>query len=112
EDVIGFLGKIKIPDINIPLIGGKGGPTVGPGSMGPPSSVDSFNALAARFGNVVTSGFRPGDDGWHGQNRARDYSGGNLMGFARAMLRFAPRLLELIYTPLGVGVKNGQIVPI
>ncbi len=70
------------------------------------------DALAARFGNVVTSGYRPGDDGWHGQNRARDYAGGNMGAFARAMLAYAPSLLELIYTPLGVGVKNGSIVPI
>ena len=114
KEAVSFLGKLKLPKINLPDLnpfGGVGnGTTVGP-SKGRPASVDGFNGIAASFGNVVTSGFRPGDDGWHGRNRARDYAGGNMMGFARAMMAYAPNLLELIHTPLGVGVKNGQVVP-
>jgi hypothetical protein len=114
RDVIKFLGNIKVPKISLPDLnpfGGFGGGNVGPGGS-PPSSVDGFNDDAARFGNVVTSGYRPGDDGWHGQNRARDYAGGDMIGFARYMaLNFGSRLLELIHTPLGFGIKNGQTVP-
>jgi hypothetical protein len=61
----------------------------------------------------MTSGFRPGDKGWHGQNRARDYSNGGgptpeMMGFARTVAAsIGKSLLELIYTPLGWGIKNG-----
>ena len=114
KEAVSFLGKLKLPKINLPDLnpfGGSGnGTTVGP-PKGRPASVDGFNGLAASFGNVVTSGYRPGDDGWHGRNRARDYAGGNMMGFARAMMAYAPNLLELIHTPLGVGVKNGQVVP-
>ena len=73
------------------------------------------SSLASSFGLRKTSGYRPGDDGWHGQNRARDFSnsGGpspEQLAFATTMLKFAPRLLELIYTPLGAAVKNGAIV--
>jgi hypothetical protein len=119
KDVIDWVGKIKVPKIDIPLVGNIGGgagngTTVGP--ISPGLGVDSLTPIASGFGLQMTSGFRPGDPGWHGQNRARDYSNGfgptpQMMAFARAMLGIAPRLLELIYTPLGVGVKNGQVVP-
>lgn len=116
KDAVHWVGKIKIPDLTLdnPFSGGRGnGTTVGPGLMGRPANVDGFNGIAARFGNVLTSGYRPGDPGWHGQNRARDYAGGNMMGFARYMLQtFGASLLELIHTPLGIGIKNGQVVPI
>ncbi len=90
--------------------GGKGGGNVGPlgkdkGSLG------SATKLATKFGNIVTSGYRPGDPGWHGKNRARDYAGGNMIGFARAAAsKFGGHLLELIHTPLGFGIKNGKKV--
>lgn len=93
-------------------IGGVGGGNVGPlgkdkGGLG------SATALASQYGNIVTSGYRPGDPGWHGQNRARDYAGGNMIGFARAAAsRFGGRLKELIHTPLGFGIKNGKRVPL
>jgi hypothetical protein len=112
QKVIDFIGKIKIPKISLPFgIGGSGGGNVGPGKR--PSSVDGFNDDAAAFGNAVTSGFRPGDDGWHGQNRARDYAGGDMLGFAKYMAaNFGGALLELIHTPLGFGIKNGATVPL
>lgn len=105
--------KISIPKIDLnPFSGGKGGGNVGPlgndkGSLG------AAGKLAASFGNQVTSGYRPGDPGWHGKNRARDYAGGNMMGFAKAAAtKFGGRLLELIHTPLGYGIKNGRKVPL
>ena len=90
------------------------GAAIGAGAGG--GRVDRFNPIAAQFGLGVTSGYRPGDPGWHGRNRARDYAG---PGGARGMFRFARFMLaafgrslkELIYTPLGVGIKNGQAVP-
>lgn len=120
KDVASLLGKIKVPKINFPdlnPLGGFGGGNVGPGRGDPPSSVDGFNGAAARFGLMVTSGYRPGDDGYHGLNRARDYSNGfaptpGMMAFARYMVKnFGSRLKELIYSPLGYGIKNGAVVP-
>lgn len=78
------------------------------------SDLDSVTRLAQTFGLGVTSGYRAGDDGWHGVNRARDYSNGSgptpeMMAFAQRMITFAPKLLELIYTPLGKAVKNGAV---
>lgn len=116
KDVISWIGKInptkiKLPDLN-PFGGAGNGTTVGP-TMGP----DAFKALSLSMGLSGGTGqgqaFRPGDPGWHGQNRARDHSGppGAMLAFAKHLLGFAPKLLELIYTPLGVGVKNGRVVP-
>lgn len=100
------VGKISIP---FGLSGG--GAAVG--KMGhDKGGFGKVGALASRFGNVVTSGHRPGDPGWHGKNRARDYAGGNMLGFAKAVAaRFGGGLLELIHTPLGFGIKNGRKVP-
>jgi hypothetical protein len=112
KDIINFIGKIKMPKIDLPDLnpfGGKGGGSVGP----TPSGVDGFNRIAAGFGNVVTSGYRPGDPGWHGKNRARDYAGGDMLAFAKFMAgAYGSKLLELIHTPLGFGIKNGQNVPL
>lgn len=95
------------------------GPMGAPGSAGGGGGVDQFNDDAARAGLTITSGFRPGDDGLHGVNRARDYSNSSgagtpqQMAFAKYMFRnFGKRLLELIYTPMGTGIKNGQAVSI
>lgn len=116
KDAVSWIAKIKIPDVTpwegLSPLGGKGGGNVGPlGSA--PGRVDMFNDDAARFGNIVTSAFRPGDTGYHGQNRARDYAGGDMLGFAAYMVRrFGTILKELIFTPLGFGVKNGQMVPL
>lgn len=78
------------------------------------SGVDAFTPIARRYGLTMTSALRPGDDGWHGKNRARDYSNGpaptpEMLAFAKYMARnFGGRLLELIHTPLGFGIKNGK----
>lgn len=78
------------------------------------TGLDGTTLLARQFGLGMTSGYRPGDPGWHGRNRARDYAGppGQMLRFARYVAgAFGPRLLELIHTPLGFGIKNGQRVP-
>jgi hypothetical protein len=76
-------------------------------------SLKGLERLAAKFGLQTTSGYRPGDDGYHGVNRARDFS--NSDGPTPEMYKFAnfvgtnfgAQLLELIYTPLGWAIKNG-----
>lgn len=118
EDVAGLIGKIKIPKISIPIIGGGRGTGDGVVGPAPPASgVDSFTPIAQRFGLQMTSAYRPGDPGYHGMNRARDYSNGfgptsQMMAFAKFMVgAYGSRLKELIYSPLGYGIKNGQKVP-
>lgn len=79
-------------------------------------SVAYFNSIASRFGLQMTSHYRRGDPGWHGVNRARDYSNGvntpQMMSFARHLVsNYGKSLLELIYTPLGFSIDNGRIVP-
>lgn len=74
------------------------------------SDLDSAVRLASKFGLDVSSGFRPGDDGWHGKDRARDFVGSasEMYKFADYIgSRFGKKLLELIYTPLGWAIKNG-----
>lgn len=85
--------------------------------MGSVGGVDSFTPMARGHGLTMTSGNRPGDKGWHGVNRARDYSNGTgptpqMMAFARFLASsYGSNLKELIYTPLGFSIKNGQRVP-
>lgn len=85
--------------------------------MGSVGGVDSFTPMASSYGLTMTSGNRPGDDGWHGINRARDYSNGSgptpqMLAFARFLAsNYGSNLKELIYTPLGFSIKNGQRVP-
>jgi hypothetical protein len=80
-------------------------------------SVDAFNSVASAKGLRLTSGYRPGSKGWHGINRARDYSNGysptpQMLAFATHMAQnYGSNLRELIYTPLGFSIKNGQKVP-
>jgi hypothetical protein len=80
------------------------------------AGVDAFTPMARGYGLTMTSGFRPGDPGWHGVNSARDYSNGTgptpqMMAFARFLAsNYGSNLKELIYTPLGFGIKNGQKV--
>jgi hypothetical protein len=92
-----------------PAMGGLGAGAAGGG-------VDSFTPIAQRYGLQMTSGYRPGDPGWHGANRARDFSNGTgstpqMMQFAQYMAStYGANLKELIYTPLGFSIKNGQKV--
>jgi hypothetical protein len=89
-----------------------------PGGLGGGAAggVDAFTPIAARMGLQLTSGYRPGDPGWHGANRARDFSNGTgptpqMMQFAQYMAStYGSNLKELIYTPLGFSIKNGQQV--
>ena len=91
-------------------MGGLGGAPIGGG-------VDMFTGMAAGAGLQLTSGYRPGDPGYHGANRARDYSNGTgptpqMMQFAQFLAgKYGASLKELIYTPLGFSIKNGQKVP-
>jgi hypothetical protein len=79
--------------------------------------VDAFNSIAKSKGLSLTSGFRPGSKGWHGVNRARDYSNGSsptpqMMAFAQKLINdYGGNLKELIYTPLGFSIKDGKKVP-
>jgi hypothetical protein len=92
-----------------PSMGGLGGGSIGGG-------VDAFTPMAQQMGLSMTSGYRPGDPGWHGANRARDFSNGTgptpqMLQFAQMLAsRYGRNLKELIYTPLGFSIKNGQQV--
>ena len=96
--------------------GGMGGMPGALGSASVGGGVDAFTGMAAGAGLQLTSGYRPGDPGWHGSNRARDYSNGTgptpqMLQFARALAaKYGSSLKELIYTPLGFSIKNGQQV--
>ena len=76
-------------------------------------TLDMITRIASSFGLQMSSGYRAGDDGYHGVNRARDYS--NAGGPTPEMFKFGTyvadnyqkHLLELIYSPLGFGIKNG-----
>ena len=80
-----------------------------------PGTLGTIEALGHSMGLRTTSGYRPGDDGYHGSNRARDLSDGYAtateLKFAKIVAqRWGARLLELIHTPLGFGIKNGRKV--
>ena len=87
-----------------------GGGALGGGS----ATLNAMEALGHSFGLQTTSGFRPGDAGFHGANRARDLSNGGgetpEMNAAAAKMagEFGSSLTELIYTPMGYSIKNGQ----
>jgi hypothetical protein len=88
----------------------------GPASLGskPGSSIGAILAVAQRFNPAarLSSGFRPGDPGYHGQGLAADLIGGGSAGMARIAKGFyaiANRLLELIHSPSWF-VKNGRKV--
>lgn len=73
--------------------------------------------MASQHGLTMTSWFRPGDKGMHGAGRAMDFSNGvstpQQMEFAQAMAaQYGTSLKELIYTPLGFGIKDGTRVPL
>jgi hypothetical protein len=84
------------------------------------TGLNAFNGLASKFGLSIGSGERPGaitsagNTSYHALGRARDFPGtpAQMMAFARYMAAtFGSRLKELIYTPLGFSIKNGQKVP-
>lgn len=119
----GFLGGIgdglgRVPDLTAPI--GPAGPlgTGAGGLMGADRALAPFAAIGARAGLQVTSGKRAaggrtssGGISFHGSGEAIDISGspaGMMATFRTLKSRFGSRLAELIYTPGGVGVKNGQ----
>jgi hypothetical protein len=103
------LSKLEAKFTTPGMTGGLGGAAAG--------GVDAFTPIAQRYGLQMTSGYRPGDPGWHGANRARDFSNGTgptpqMMQFAQYLASsYGANLKELIYTPLGFSIKNGQKVP-
>ena len=102
------LAKLETKFSSPTMPGGLGGGAAG--------GVDAFTGMAQRYGLTMTSAFRPGDPGYHGANRARDYSNGTgptpqMMQFAQFLAQnYGKNLKELIYTPLGFSIKNGQVV--
>ena len=90
----------------------------GPLGTGKASSVDQFNTIAKKYGLSITSAYRRGDRGYHGKNRARDYSNDGVgrgtpqqLAFAKEMIKqYGSALTQLIYTPLGFGIANGKRV--
>ena len=86
-----------------------GGGALGGGS----ATLNAMEALGNAAGLTTTSGFRPGDPGFHGANRARDLSNGGgetpeMNKVAAEMAsKYGSSLTELIYTPLGYSIKNG-----
>jgi hypothetical protein len=108
------------------------GPTIGTlGSRGPFGGLHGADGalrpvagIAARFGLGITAGrddhstmTSSGNLSYHATGEALDFSNGyetpQEMAFARYMVsRFGSRrLAELIYTPLGFSIKDGQKVP-
>ncbi len=116
----GFLGtnaKKKSGDgLGKGSLGGGGG-SVG-SLMGANSALAPIAALGASAGLHVSSGKRAaggktstGGISYHGSGEALDQSGppAAMMRFFRAAKsRYGRRLAELIYTPGGVGIKNGR----
>jgi len=92
--------------------------STGPLGLGKASSVGQFDAIASKFGLAMTSSYRPGDPGFHGKNRARDYSNDSVgngtpqqLAFAKELVKqYGSSLAQLIYTPLGFGIANGKRV--
>ena len=96
-------------------VGGGGGGSL----QGADPRLKVYVDAAAKFGLTVTSGRRPGDsDSYHGSGNAIDVAAPMTPEGKAAMLKFAnyaiehwgSQLEELIHTPLGYGIKNGQKV--
>jgi len=88
-----------------------------PSLMGAQAALAPVASAAAGFGLRTSSGRRPGsitssgNVSYHSTGEALDEAGSpsNMMRFFRYMKsKFGPRLAELIYTPGGVGIKDGQ----
>jgi hypothetical protein len=72
-----------------------------------------IQSVIKRFGGSMSSGYRPGDPGYHGRGMAADWVGGDWVGAGRFLNSIGRRLLEGIHaTPPGVQVswKDGQRV--
>ena len=98
-------------------IGGGGGGTL----MGANPRMKVYVEVAAKFNLTVSSGLRPvsittnGNHSLHETGFAVDLHGSeaDMLRFAKyAAAHWGGQLEELIHTPLGYGVKNGQQVPL
>ena len=101
-------------------MGGGGSRVTGtPTLKGAKTTLTPYASDAASYGLSVTSGLRPGsitnsgNVSFHSSGDALDLSGtpANMLRFAQhAASSYGPQLEELIHTPLGFGIKNGQRV--
>jgi 3D (Asp-Asp-Asp) domain-containing protein len=89
----------------------------GNGLMGASPILAPFASMAGRFGLHTSSGLRPGaitvsgNKSWHSTGNAIDETGtpAGMLGYFRYMkAKFGRVLRELIYTPGGVGIKDGK----
>ena len=101
---------------SLPIGGGGGGAL-----MGANPRLQPYVDVAARFGLHVSSGLRPnsittnGNHSLHETGWAVDLAGSpdDMLRFAKyAVEHWGGQLEELIHTPLGYGIKNGQQVPL
>lgn len=101
------IGKTLIPS------GGKGSAAL----KGARAAMGPYAAIGSRFGLSVSSGRRPGaitssgNTSYHSSGEAIDEAGSpkQMLAFFKYMkARFGGQLAELIYTPGGTGIKNGQ----
>jgi len=108
----------SVPNFGATASGGTGPGVSGPLGTGKVGAVDQFTSIAKKFGLQLTSDYRPGDSGYHGKNRARDYSNDSVgsgtpqqLAFAKHLVQnYGSSLTQLIYTPLGFGIANGKRV--
>ena len=123
--MLGDLNNIQAGVASISSLLSSGGLKVKAEGMGPNSgplgtakgSLGRAQNMASQYGLSMTSWFRAGDKGYHGLGRAMDFSNGistpQQMEFAQAMVnQYGTSLKELIYTPLGFGIKDGTRVPL
>jgi transglycosylase-like protein/putative Flp pilus-assembly TadE/G-like protein len=102
---------------SLPIGGGGGGTLMGAN----PALKPYVEVAAEQFHLHVSSGLRPisittnGNHSLHEQGAAVDITGApaDMLAFAKyAAAHWGGQLEELIHTPLGYGVKNGQQVPL
>ncbi|WP_157464336.1 transglycosylase SLT domain-containing protein, partial [Corynebacterium lipophiloflavum] len=118
-EVTDALGPDKIDGMNAAAkMGGTKGVMRYLGGFAGGGVIGSITGLVNRFypGMSITSTLRPGDPGWHGKGKAVDFSNGTdstpqMRSAAEFFFKnYGPALLELIHSPFGNNVKNGQNV--
>jgi hypothetical protein len=114
---VGRAVRGAVPSLTAPI--GPQGPLAGGSSnlMGAKAYLAPFASVGLRRGLRVSSGLRPGaitssgNPSNHGTGDAVDLAGSPgamLSTFKTLKARFGSRLAELIYTPGGMGIKNGR----
>ena len=109
-----ILGAIKAASAAGGFGGGLGGGALG----GASGNLQAAAGLAKSMGLTMTSYKRSGPPGasYHNVGRAMDFSNSTgptpqMMQFAQTMAaKYGSSMAELIYTPLGYGIKNGKKV--